>query len=72
MHASFAKVLVRDGERQFLVLFRLEKSIWTGAVSEFDNRTESNTLNVGYCKPPSIETACELVMKYLKVRKRDR
>jgi len=72
MHASFAKVLVQNGEHQFLVLFRLEKSIWTGAVSEFNNKTETNTLNVGYCKPPSIETACELVIKYMTVRKRDK
>jgi len=72
MHATFAKVLVQNGEHQFLVTFRLEKSIWTGAVSEFEAKRESNKLNVGYSKPPSNEAACEMVIKYLKVRKRDK
>ena len=72
MHANFAKVLVRDGEQEYLVMFRLEKSIWTGSVAEFKAKAEVNKLSVGYCKPPSDHAATEMVVKYLKVRNRDK
>ncbi len=71
MYSCFAKVLVQNGEHQLLVSFRLEKGVWTAAVAEFKDKTEFNKLNVGYCKPPSEQAACELAKKYLTVRKRD-
>lgn len=72
MHSTFAKFLVQHGEHQYLVMFRLDRSIWTGAVSEFKDRAESNKLEFGTCSPPSDKTACELVCQYSKVRKRDK